>query len=122
VSDLLVRWAILAAAIALTAWLLPGMDVEGAGTTFVIAAVFATLNVVLGSLLRLLAFPLMALSLGLFAFVLNATLFLVTSEMLDSFEIDDFWTALVAALLVSVLCAVIEGVLELRHRQVREAA
>jgi putative membrane protein len=98
------------------------MDVDGVGAVFVIAAVFALLNVLLGSLLRLLAFPLMALSLGLFAFVLNATLFLITSEMLDSFEIDDFWTALVASLVVSVLCALLEGLLELRYRHLREAA
>jgi putative membrane protein len=116
VEWLLIRWAILAAAIAITAWLFPGVDIDGGVTTlFAISAVFALLNVFLGSILRLLTFPLIVLTLGLFALVLNAILFLVTAGLFDSFEIDGLLTAIGASVVVSIVSALLELILHPRE-------
>jgi putative membrane protein len=113
VKWLLARWVILAAAIAFTAWVFPGIDVDG-GLFLVleIAAVFAVLNVVLGSLLRLLTLPLIALTFGLFAIVLNAILFLVTAAIIDDFEIDGLLPAIGAAVVVGIVSALLEMIFE----------
>jgi putative membrane protein len=77
-----------------------------------VAAVFATVNVVLGTIVRLFTLPLMLLTLGLFSIVVNALMLLVTDWLMDSFDIEGLGTALLAALIISVVSAVLELVLQ----------
>jgi putative membrane protein len=110
---LLIKWACLAAAVWATTGLLSDVSVDGgAGTYLLVAAVFATVNVVLGTLVRLLTLPLVLLTLGLFSIVVNALMLLVTDWLMDSFEVDGLGTALLAAVIISVVSAVLELVLQ----------
>jgi putative membrane protein len=73
----------------------------------VAAALVDGISVGPGSTGELLTLPLFVLTLGLFAFVLNALLLLFTAWLSDqvdlAFEVDGFWSALVGALIVSVV-------------------
>jgi putative membrane protein len=110
---LLVKWACLAVAVWATTGLLADVRVDGgAGTYLLIAAVFATVNVVLGTIVRLFTLPLMLLTLGLFSIVVNALMLLVTDWLVDSFDIAGLGPALLAALIISVVSAVLELVLQ----------
>ena len=110
---LLVKWVCLAVAVWATTGLLSGVQVDGgAGTYLLVAAVFATVNVVLGTLVRLLTLPLILVTLGLFAIVINASMLLVTDGIMDSFDVDGLGTALLAALIIAVVSAVLELVLQ----------
>ncbi len=98
-----VRLLVLAAAIWLTAWLLPDVTVDGGFFTYLwIALLFAVVNAVLGPILHLLALPITAITLGLFALVVNAALVGITAALSSDFSIDGFFTAVLAALLISV--------------------
>ena len=56
---LLVSWAILAVTVALTAALVPGIDITGGvGSWFLIALVFSVVDLVLGGIVKLLTLPL----------------------------------------------------------------
>jgi putative membrane protein len=117
---LLISWAVLAGAIAITAGVLPGVDVHGGFLTYLwIAVVFALVNALLGRVLRLLTAPLIVLTLGLFALVVNALLFLVTSWISDSLHVDGFLTALAAALIISVVDAILELLLRVGRHSAR---
>jgi putative membrane protein len=110
---LLIKWVCLAAAVWATTGLLSDVSVDGgAGTYLLVAAVFATVNVVLGTLVRLLTLPLMLLTLGLFSIVVNALMLLVTDWLMDSFDVEGLGTALLAAVIISVVSAVLELVLQ----------
>jgi putative membrane protein len=99
----LLRLALLACAIGLTAWLLPDVEIEGGVFTYLwIALLFALVNAVLGPILHLLALPITMLTLGLFALVVNAALVGLTALLSPDFQIDGFFTAVLAALLISV--------------------
>ena len=123
----LVKWAVLAVAIAFTAWLFPGIDVDGGVLTLLgIAAVFAVVNAVLGPIARLLTFPLLAITLGLFSLVINAVLFLLTDALLDDLDVDGFLAALGGSVVISVVVVTLELALRplarARQRRLRTAA
>jgi uncharacterized membrane protein YvlD (DUF360 family) len=78
---------LLAVAIALTAWLLPNVDINGGFFAVLwIAALFGLINAVLGTILRILTLPLTLLTLGLFSLVVNAVLVEITSACEQSFR------------------------------------
>ena len=111
--SLLIKWACLAVAVWATTGLLDGVNVDGGiGTYLLIAAVFATVNLVLGTVVRLLTLPLILVTLGLFSLVVNALMLLVTDWLMDSFDVDGLGTAILAALIIAVVGAVLEFFLQ----------
>ena len=107
---LLIRWAVLAIAFAVTAWLLDGMDVSGGVGAYIwVSALFGIINVIIGTVLRLLTLPLMLLTLGLFSIVINAILLEITDWLTDHLTIDDFfWTAILAAIILSIVSVILD--------------
>ena len=93
----------------MTAKLLPGVDVEGTGAAFVVAAVVAVLNALLPPLLAALRLPFM-LALGfLLVLALNAVVLKLASDLLDNtFTVDNFGWALLAALVVAAVSTFLE--------------
>jgi putative membrane protein len=118
VIRIVARLLVLAAAIWLTAWLVPNVTVDGGFLTYLwIALLFALVNAFIGPVLRVIAFPLTVLTLGLFALVVNAALVGLTAKLSSDFDIDGFWTAVLAALLISVFSAVLNLLLPDRARR-----
>jgi putative membrane protein len=72
-----------------------------------VALVFGVLNVVLRPILKLLTFPFFIITLGLFTFVLNAVMLLITSGASDAlglgFHVNGFVPAFIGALVVSIV-------------------
>ena len=103
-GTLLIRWAVLAGAFAITAWLLSGLDVSGGFWGYLwVSAVFGIVNALLGTILRILTLPLTILTLGLFLIVVNALLLEITDRLTDRLMIDEFWwTAIWAAIIISL--------------------
>jgi len=99
----LLRFFALAAALGLTAQLLPGVRVDGLVPLLVAAAVVGLLNALLRPLLVFFTLPLVLLSLGLFVFIINAALFLLASHFVPGFHVDGFGSALLGSLVVSAL-------------------
>jgi len=91
---LLVRWALLAAAFAITSWILTGMDITGGFWAYVwVSALFGVINAIIGTILRIVTFPLTVLTLGL------------TSHL----TIDEFWwTAIWAAVIMAIVSVVLD--------------
>lgn len=110
VVALLIRWAVFAVAFAITAWLLDGIDVSGGfGTYLWLALLFGVINAVVGTILRLLTLPLMVVTLGLFALVINAFLLQILDWISDHFTIDHFfWTAIWGAIILAIVSVVLD--------------
>jgi putative membrane protein len=102
-------WLAVAVAIGLTAWLLPGVEINGGfGSLLLIAAVFGLVNALLGTIVRLLTMPLTVITLGLFALVVNALMLQITDWWLDQIDVDGFLTSLVATVLISLFSTILQ--------------
>ncbi len=104
------RWLVIMLALFLAAWLVPGIEVSGNGwiAYAVMAAILALLNATLLPLLKFLSCGLIILTLGLFSLVLNAAVFMLSSNIAQKvfdvgFNVEDFWAALLGSLIVSVI-------------------
>lgn len=96
------RWLVITAAILLASGLLPGIHVASLATAFIAAAILGVLNTFLRPVLLLLTLPLTLLTLGIFAFVLNALMLLLVAYFVPGLEIDGFFWAFLGALIVSI--------------------
>jgi putative membrane protein len=104
----LLQWLLLAFALIVTVALMPGIDVDWrAGSYVLLALLFAVVNSLLGPILRLLSLPVTIVTLGLFALVVNGLLLEITDWLSDSMRVDGFGTAIVGAVVLSIVTAVI---------------
>src|SRR3954471_7334366 len=107
-QKLLIKWAVLTVAVWVAAWLVPGVKVHGGVLTYIwVALLFGLVNAIIGPFLRLLALPFTLLTLGLFALVVNAALLGLTAWLSSKFSIDGFFSAFVAALVISLVSMVL---------------
>jgi len=112
IRRLLVTWIVLTISIAIATALVPVVDVDGGlGGFLKVALIFGVVNLLLGPILRLLTLPLTLLTLGLFALVVNAMMFGLTSWLTDSLSVDGFFPAFWAALVISIVGSILHAVL-----------
>jgi putative membrane protein len=93
-QGIIVRMLIIAAGIALAAWLIPGITIAGPGTLILAALLMGLVNAFVRPLLVLLTLPLTILSFGLFLLVINAALFGLVAWLLDGFAVSSGTAAL----------------------------
>lgn len=114
----LVRVIINGVAIWLATVLLSGLQIVGAGSTgekigiiLLIALIFGLVNAIVKPLVKLLAFPLYIVTLGLFTLVVNALMLLLTAWITGhtdwGLRIDTFGTAVLGALIISIVSFVL---------------
>lgn len=105
------RWASLALAMWVATLAVPGIDVKGGFFTyFWVAFLFATINTIFGSFLKLVTAPLSILTFGLFLFVINAAMLALTARWSDKLDVNGFWSALFASLIISFVTALMRGI------------
>lgn len=103
VKRLAASWVTLALAFLLASWIAPGMKVHGGPLGWLwIAALFGVLNLVLGTILRLITAPIMLLTLGLFGIVINAVLLRLVASSSSDLDLHGFGSALWAAVLITI--------------------
>ena len=118
---MIIRLLANAVALAIAAWLVGGITLEGATrgkqilTLLIVAAIFGIVNAIVKPVVKLVSLPLLILTLGLLTFVINAAMLLLTSWItgkLDvQFHVDGFWSALFGALIISIVGMIINAVL-----------
>jgi putative membrane protein len=114
------RWFINAAALFVAALIVPKIRFTASGTTpglnewvtlAVVALIFGVINVTIRPIVVFLTLPLTIVTLGLFIFVVNALMLMLTSRIaraLDlGFRVEDFGAALLGALVISVVSFVL---------------
>lgn len=106
-----VRLFVLAAAFWVTAWLIPGFEVEGGFFTYLwVALIFGVVNAILGPILHLISLPLTIITLGLFALVVNAVVLATVAGLSAKLDVGAFGWTIVAALIISIVSAVLGAI------------
>ena len=112
--NLVVRWLILAAGVALSTWLVPGIRCDSGVTLVVVVLLLSLFNAILKPLLVVFTLPFVVLSLGLGVWLINAFLFLLVGRLVEGFHVRDFWSALWGALIISLTNVVLSGMFRTR--------
>jgi putative membrane protein len=112
----LIRLIVNALALYVATRIVPGVHYVGDPLPFLgVALVFGVVNAVIGPLAKLLALPLILITLGLFFFVVNGFLLWLTSAVAGAlglgFHVSGFWAAFFGALVVSVVSTVLSVVI-----------
>jgi putative membrane protein len=111
--NILVRIVVNAVAIGLTAYLLDGIRVtDNSITTYLLLGViFGVVNGLVKPIVSALSCPLVILTLGLFILVINGAMLMLTSWISGgALQIDGWWPAILAGIVMGVINAVLEGV------------
>ena len=94
-------------------------------TLLVVALIFGVLNAVLRPIFKLVTLPLLLLTLGLFLLVINAVMLLLTSWVSNrvdlGWSVDGFGTAVLGALIVSVVSFLLNAFVPDQRRDRRRA-
>jgi putative membrane protein len=121
-KNLIIKLLANAVALAVAAWLISGITIQGATTgrriltLLIVAVIFGLVNAVVKPIVKLLSLPFIILTLGLLIFVINAAMLLLTSWItgkLDvQFHVADFWpSALLGSLVITVVGMLLNAVL-----------
>lgn len=105
----LVHWLVIAIALWVTAYILPGVTFESTTALAIAAIVLGLINAVIRPILTILTLPITILTLGLFYLLVNGFTFLLAAKVVPGFAVAGFWWAVLGALLVSVVSAFIGG-------------
>jgi putative membrane protein len=121
-KNLIIKLLANAVALAIAAWLISGITIQGATTgrriltLLIVAAIFGLVNALVKPIVKLLSLPFIILTLGLLIFVINAAMLLLTSWItgkLDvQFHVADFWpAALLGSLVITIVGMLLNAVL-----------
>jgi putative membrane protein len=103
----LIRLLVNAAALWVATRVVPGVSFGGGALPFLgVALVFGVVNAIIRPVLKILTFPLILVTLGLFALVVNGLMLWLTSSLSASlglgFHVSGFWPAFWGAIVVSL--------------------
>ena len=111
----LIRLFVNAAALWVATRVVPGVSYDGGVLPMLgVAVVFGILNASLRPLAKILTFPLIIVTLGIFALVINGLMLWLTSSLSSSlglgFHVSGFWPAFWGGLVVSIAGAILSMV------------
>lgn len=85
----------------------PGEWLQVALTALLVGAVFAIVNAIIGTVIKVLAFPLYILTLGLISLVINGFLLWLTAWITGfwnfGLRVESFWWGVLAALIITII-------------------
>lgn len=90
-------------AVSVAAFLVPGVHVDGFWSAIIAGILIALANATIGTLLRILTFPITILTLGLFSFIITVLMILLVDSFMDGFETRGFLPALIFAVVLSLI-------------------
>ena len=102
-SNPLIKWPIISLVILGLSSITPGIKVASFSAALVAALVLGLINLIIRPVILFFTLPINILTLGLFTFVINASLILLTASLVSGFEVKNFWWALILSLVISIV-------------------
>ena len=111
IRRLAITYAFNVAALFVAAWVVEGISYgDKAWTLFGAGLVFSLINLLVKPIVKLLALPLIIITLGIALFFVNLLMLYLTSWIVDDFNIDDFGSAIAATIVVWLVNTLLEAV------------
>lgn len=96
-------------AVYISAYILPGVNLEGFFAAVVTGVILGVLNTFIKPILLILTLPINILTIGLFTLVINVFLVYVASAIVPGFSVDGFVQALFFSVLLSLVGSVLQA-------------
>jgi putative membrane protein len=97
-------WTINTLAVLVAACIVPGISYSNDWKVLLLASLLlGVLNAVVRPLVMLLTLPLLIVTLGLFMFVINAAFLMLVGQIVHGFDVKNFWSALLGAVIISLV-------------------
>jgi putative membrane protein len=114
---LIIRWLIASASLFAAAYLVPGIRVEdqNAWKVFIVMAlILGLVNALVRPILGVMSLPLIIMTLGVFMLIINGVSFLIAARIAEGmgvgFYVDNFGSAFLGSVIVSVVSMVLNGI------------
>ena len=108
---LIAHWVLSALCILVVARFVPGIVVRGFGTALLAAVIIGFVNGTIGVLLKIVTFPLIVLTFGIFWFIINALMLKFASLFVPGFYVEGFAPAFWGAIILSLLNIAVRQIL-----------
>ncbi len=102
-KKLLITWLLSAVTLLISTKFVAGAKINGFLGALWVAIILGLLNALVKPVLEFFSAPLIFLTLGLFSFVVSAAVIYLAASLTNSFEIQDFWTAIKLAVVLTIL-------------------
>lgn len=125
---ILTRLLVTAAAVAIAAWLLPGIGFDGPSAPFadelrekaipvlVVALIFVVVNLTVAPVVKFFSFPFILLTLGLLLLVINALMLMLVGWVADQFDVgftvDGFWWAMLGSVVITGVTGLLNALVD----------
>lgn len=103
---------ITALSLLITAYLIPGITINGFTVAAIATLVMGLINAIVKPILLLFTLPLTILTLGLFLFVVNAISFSLVSSFTPGFTVNSFLDALFGSIVLSIVSSFLGKIFE----------
>lgn len=100
---LILKFIITALALLAIAQFVPGIVITSFWTALLAALIWGIVGITIKPLVHLMALPVTILTLGLFAFIINALLFWLVAALVPGFDVAGFIPALLGSLLLAIV-------------------
>jgi putative membrane protein len=94
----------------------PGFYISGFGSALIAALVIGLVNATLGFILKVVTFPFIILTLGLFWFMINAVMLMLASKLVPGFIVRGFGPAFWGAIVLALINMLFRALLPKRER------
>jgi len=102
-TKLILKWVLNSVALFFVMKLMSGIQIDRFQELLLATLVIGLLNAFLRPIIILLTLPVTVMTLGLFTFVINGLIFYLAAHLVPGFHVAGFGSAIVAALLYSLL-------------------
>ena len=104
----MIRWLLFALALIFIAWIVPGIEISGIIAALIAVVIIGLINAVVRPIALFFAFPINLVTLGLFTFVINALMLMLSAYFAPGFNVSGFVSALIGSLFLSLLALIID--------------
>lgn len=117
---LLYTWIVNVAAIWVASIFVDGVDYSEDYWVLIVAGlVFGLVNFLVKPIAKLLALPVIILTLGIALFFINLLMLYITSWIVAGFDLDSFMSAIWATLIITIVNWVLHGIFDVDERRRR---
>lgn len=96
-------------AVLIAAYLIPGVEVHSFFSAILAGILIAVANATIGTILRILTFPVNLLTLGLMSFIITVLMVLLVDSLMSGFNTSGFLSAMLFAIVLAIIKMLFSG-------------
>ena len=110
--SLIIKLLVNALALIITSNIIVGIHLTSFSSALWAAFILGAVNMVIRPIMLFITLPINILTLGLFTLLVNGLMLWITSQLVSGFIIDSFFSALIGAIVLSIISTILSFILK----------